>query len=142
MAVADDLLSAARLCDAAAQAADDQQNNMPPRPADPAAAAVWDNQNSHLQHNIGTLGNLASSLAAAAVSDVLAAQWPNLQGLSEVTASAQASIAQINSISAALNALAAVISFGVSIAAFVAAPSLDGARSVASAFDAAKAALS
>ncbi len=142
MTTAADPQSAADLCDAAAQAALQQQQALGPCPQnDPVQTQAWQHQNDQLRHNISTLTNLSSSLAAQAVSAGLNAVWPALQGLTTVTASAQADIANIVSVSAALMTLASVISFGVAVAALVAAPNAAGVGSVVTAFNAMKAAL-
>ncbi|HEY1927429.1 MAG TPA: hypothetical protein VGG92_08190 [Caulobacteraceae bacterium] len=142
MTTAADLLSAADLCNAAAQAALAQQQNLPPCPIDAAGAHAWTQQNSSLQHNINSLTNLSSSFAAQAVSAALDAKWPALQGLAAVTASAKADIQQIVDVGQALTTLAAVISFGVAVAALIAAPNAATANTVLTAFNTMKGDLS
>jgi hypothetical protein len=134
MAIADDLNSSAELCANAADAATTKLIDLGPRPADPAAAAVWDHQDTLLKNNISVLNNVSSTLSAVIVSNALQQVWPNLQGLSDETNSAQGDINAIADISKAMVKLASIIDFGVAVVALAAQPTPGSAGAVVTAF--------
>jgi|SRR5471030_2934306 len=130
----ENLDSAADLCSNAADAALTKLIELGARPADANAAATWDAQDSLLKNKISTLNNLSSSISAQIVSNALDQQWPNLNTLSAVTASAQVDIQKIADINQAMATLASIINFGVSVITMATQPSVANSESLATSF--------
>ena len=133
MALADDLNSAAALCANAADAATTKLIGLGPRPTEPVAAALWDHKDAILKTDISVLNNLSSTISAVIISNALKQLWPQLQGLNDITTSAEADIAATADISKAFVKIASIIDFGVSVAALAAQPSPSAVQAVISA---------
>ena len=141
MTTQSDLEALAVLCDLAADAAVDRLIGLGPRPSAPDSAATWDAQDALLKNKISTLNNLSSSLSALIVQQALQKVWPALDALSEVTASAQASIARIHEIAKTMAAIAAVINLGVAAVTLATQPTAGNATGLVNAFKNLKATL-
>jgi hypothetical protein len=136
VSTSDDMNAAAALCRNAADAALDRLLALGPRPKDTAKGQAWDHNDALLKNKIAVLTNQASSMSALIVSQALSDIWPNLDGLTKVTAAAQAEIKSIKAISDALTALASVINFGLAILAVATQPTPTNAGNVVAAFQA------
>ena len=129
------------LCEESADAAMNLLIGLGARPRDAAAAATWDTQDALLKNKIATLTNLASSTGAAIVVKALDDVWPNLDGLDQVTSSAEGSIAKIKDINKALVAIASVINFATAAITVITQPTTSNANKLVTAFNGVKSTL-
>jgi len=129
------------LCEESADAAMNLLIGLGARPSDAAAAATWDTQDALLKNKIATLTNLASSTGAAIVVKALDDVWPNLDGLDQVTSSAEGSIAKIKDINKALVAIASVINFATAAITVITQPTTSNANKLVTAFNGVKSSL-
>src|SRR4051812_26007163 len=115
MPLATNLQALADLCEAAAHQNLAAIIALGPRPADPAAAAGWDQSQARLKGQLDRLTALSVTLAAEAVIEGLAAAGEDLTAIAAVTAKAKDRIADIKKISNLLSAVGAVLDLGLAV---------------------------
>src|SRR4051794_2693256 len=93
------LSDVAKLCNASAQADLNQLLALGVKPTDPAAAALWEQQDTRLRGQIQSLTALAPKLAAESVLVGLATLQGDLDSLTQITKDAQQRIAHIRQVS-------------------------------------------
>jgi hypothetical protein len=123
MAVTDDLDKVASLCRSGARRALDALLDLGPRPDEPVAALLWEQQATRLQGQINSLSALVSKLTATAIVQGLREFEDELEDIGRVTETAEERIKEIREVSDLLTTLAKVLDLGTALLAAAAAPS-------------------
>ncbi|MEM7666641.1 MAG: hypothetical protein AAF250_12355 [Pseudomonadota bacterium] len=136
MSVASDLRVMAKLCSVAATKCLERKLALGPKPDDPVAAMVWEQQRTRLSGQIDSLSAMNINLGAASVAAALDKFADELTSIAQTSRDAQTAIRKIKDVSELLTKVARVLDLGLAVLAAAAAP---GSASIGAALDAAAA---